>query len=206
MIIHQVEQKSQEWLDLREGKVTGSTLSKILSPRKDVRERAFYGLLAARLKIEDGIEETDMERGNRLEDEAREEYEEESGNKVEKIGFTTRDDNQYMGESPDGLIKVDGKYRGALEIKCLGCENHIKAKVEGKIPEDYEAQVLQKFIINDDLEWLDFVLYDPRITIFPYLKFRVTREEIKDKVEEARVKEEEFLKQVEEKLAELLPF
>lgn len=198
-----VEQRSDAWFEAKKGVVSGTVLKDIVGTPY-MRKKTLYKIIAERLSVGDYSEESAMQRGVRCEDDARVAYEEESGYTVKITGFTKRDDNEYIGESPDGLIEIEGKYKGALEIKCLGSENHVKAKVENKMPEEYEAQVMQKFIVNDDLEWVDFVMWDPRISIFPYLKFRIERFDVEETVEDYRKKEEVFLKEVTEALKKLI--
>jgi putative phage-type endonuclease len=109
-----MEQRSDEWFAARKGRVTASMVGAILghSPnltragamRRMVRdahgaEPEFTGNIATRY-------------GEFNEDGAVSEYEMETGNKVEKVGFIPRED--WAGCSPDGLINDDG----GLETKC----------------------------------------------------------------------------------------
>lgn len=202
-IFQTLQQKTPEWFEERKGVITGSRLKKIVGTPY-MKKETFYEVLAERLSVGDYDEETAMQRGIRLEDDARKEYTKETGYEVEVPGFTKREDNLFMGESPDGLIQTDGKYTRALEIKCLGSKNHVRAKLEGQIPDDYLPQVIQKFIVNDDLEVVDFVMYDPRIASFPYLKFSLFREDYVELIEKYRKTQEDFLNEVNETLKKLI--
>ena len=51
----------------------------------------------------------------------------------------------------------------AVECKCLSSASFIEALVTREIPSEYEHQVLQYFVVNEDLEKLYFVFYDPRM-------------------------------------------
>lgn len=199
----ELEQRSPEWHEIRRGVITGSKLKDVIGTPY-MRKQTFYKVLAERLSVGEYSEESAMARGVRLEDDARIAYEKESGYTVKICGFTKRDDNLFIGESPDGLIEVDGKWKGALEIKCLGSHNHVKAKLENKIPDEYEPQVIQKFIVNDDLEWVDFFMFDPRIVDFPELKFRINREDVLDLITEYKNKEVAFLNEIETTLKALI--
>ena len=68
MKIIDVEQGTQEWLDYRKGKISGTMISALYSKRGN-RKIGFYELIAERLAI-DPDDENRMDRGLRLEDEA----------------------------------------------------------------------------------------------------------------------------------------
>jgi hypothetical protein len=135
MKVNNCEQRSEAWHRARLGVVTGTGLKKILGTPK-VREGYFYEILAERLSTEANQDESAMDRGVRLEDECVKAYETQKGIKTEAVGFTTRDDNKWIGNSPDRLIKAtNGKYTRALECKCLSSANHIKTYLTKEIPE-----------------------------------------------------------------------
>jgi hypothetical protein len=90
-----------------------------------------------------------------------------------------RDDNDSIAISPDGFIGDTE----AVEVKCLASETHLKAIIENEIPDEYHFQVLQYFIVNDALETLYFVMYDPRIASKSYYCFLVSRKDVQDEVE-----------------------
>ena len=203
MKIHQVEQRSQEWHNLRRGKITGTGLKR-LTGSKTVRDNFFYEILAQRLSVDDGNDESDMDRGVRLEAEAIEAFEKKTGIIVDLIGYLERDDNEFIGCSPDGMIETKKGYTEAVEVKCLSSANHIKAWLENEIPKDYYPQVIQAFIVNDDLEKLHFVLYDPRVTVHPLHIIEVNRKDIEADIAEYSLKEMEFIKEVNKKIDELI--
>jgi putative phage-type endonuclease len=183
MRILPVDQNSDEWLQLRKGKVTGSKLKDIVVLRGNTRKMGFYELIAEQLASDEEPEDA-LERGHRLEGEAVEKFMEVTGKKVETdIGLCVADFNEAVALSPDGLIKNKGKYTEAVEAKCLSASRHIQAVIENEIPKDYHFQVLQYFIVNDDLQKLYFVFYDPRITAKPLHIIEVEREEVAEEVE-----------------------
>jgi hypothetical protein len=96
------------------------------------------------------------------------------------IFLITRDDNEYIAYSPDGIIGDTE----TIEVKCLNSASHIEAWVTKKIPSEYEEQSIQPFVVNDKLETLYFVFYDPRMPI-DFFYFTVTREELADKITKA---------------------
>lgn len=176
-----LEQNSDEWIEFRKGKISGTILGDVYSKRGG-RKIGFYQLIADRLGL-DPDDENRMDRGLRLEDEAIAEFEKQTGLEVEQDGVCVSDFSDQVINSPDGLIKENGKYVGAVEVKCISPARHLQAVVEKKIPSDFESQVVQYFIVNDDLETLYFVFYDPRVTAKPYYCIKVGREEVADKIE-----------------------
>ena len=65
------------------------------------------------------------------------------------------------------------------------------------IPREYIYQVYMYFIVNEELEWLDFVSFDDRFKIRPIYVKRVTREEIKTQLEETKQGLDKFLNKLE---------
>ncbi len=200
---YNVEQKTDEWLKLRKGKVTGKLLKRIVGTPK-VREGAYYELLAERLAVGNDVEESALDRGVRCEPLAIAEFEKLTGKVVEQIGFCESDQNPFMGFSPDGLIKNKKKYSEAVEVKCLSSANHVRAWLENKIPEEHYAQCIQAFIVNDELQTLYFVLYDSRVRVHPLHVIELHREHIEDDIADYKISELELIREVDEKLAEIL--
>lgn len=184
MQIIEVDQNTEEWQELRRGKITGSKLSGITPKTRGAGKKiGFYELLAERLALEEEAEDP-MERGHRLEPEAIQIFQEKHGKTVESVGFCVSDLNANIALSPDGLIKVEDKYREAVEVKCLSAAHHLEAYFEQKIPKDYDEQVLQYFIVNEDLETLHFTFYDPRIKAISMFTITVTRAELEGRIQE----------------------
>jgi putative phage-type endonuclease len=176
MIIIDVPQGSKDWFEYRKGKISGTMLGDLYSKR-GTRKIGFYELIAERLAIEPD-DENRMDRGLRLEEEACELFTEKTGKKVDRVGICQHDKYPEIIQSPDGLIKNGKKYTEALEIKCLSPARHIQAVVENKVPVEFEAQVNQYFIVNDDLKTLYMLFYDPRIASVPYHVIEVQRDEL----------------------------
>lgn len=202
MKILNLEQNTDEWLEARKGKITGSKLKDIVVKRGTGKKLGFYELLADRLSIE-ADEEDVMERGHRLENEALEAFSSLTGHKVEQVGMCISDENPNIALSPDGLIKKGKKYTEAVEVKCLSASRHLQAYFEKKIPDEYEFQKLQYFIVNTDLERLHFCFYDPRVTAKPFFIIEVTRKEVEEDIEIYLEYQKSILKEVDELLVEL---
>jgi len=189
MLELKVEQGTEEWKKLRLGKITGTRLKGIRSsnnlPIIDemiseivVGEAEFIFLNEA------------MKRGNDLEPKARNLYIEKTGINIEEVGFCISIDNDYIGLSPDGLTE---DRTGAIEIKCPSTKRHVQNIRMDKIPSDYKDQVLMYFIINEKLQWLDFISFDDRFTAKPMWVKRITRKELEEEIKIASDEIEKFI-------------
>lgn len=191
---HKVEQKTDEWHHLRKGKITGTTLKAIMGTPK-ARQEAIYEKIAERLTVgveSEGDTENPMDRGNRLEPDAIAMFELETGKQVERVGFCEDETNPMIANSPDGLIGGDE----AVEIKAMGGKNHVKMWLTNKVPDEYEWQVVQYFVVNENLKKLYFVGYNPDIPVHPLHIIEVKREDIALDIENARKSQEAFLQEV----------
>lgn len=179
MKIIDVDQGSDQWLEYRKGKISGTMLSELYSKR-GTRKIGFYQVIAERLAIEpDG--ENAMERGLRLEDEAMTAFTNATGKLVKRVGICEHEYYPSIINSPDGLILgSDGKYFEAVEVKCLSSARHLEAVITDEVPPEFEAQKVQYFIVNPDLKKLYFVFYDPRVGAVPLHIIEVTRKSLGD--------------------------
>lgn len=174
MKIISVVQNTERWFELRKGRITGS--KKVRPKRGTARLDGFYELIADRLEMpKEDVSAT--QQGHDLEPEAIAHFEQEYNVKVDTDMMWVSDENENIAISPDGGIKVDGKYKEAVEVKCLAGKNYIRAVEEEKIPSDYSDQVLSYFVVNPDLEILHFVFYDPYIKVKPMFVIDVYRTE-----------------------------
>ncbi len=170
----QLYQNRDEWLAARRGKITGSRLKDIVVKRGTSQKIGFYELIAERLGIA-ADDESSMDRGTRLESEAIAEFTKQTGKIVDPdLYIWSRDDNDSIAISPDGIISE----KEAVEAKCLSSARHIEAFITQKIPAEYEYQKLQYFIVNEKLETLHFVFYDPRLLAKPFFVIEVKRDEV----------------------------
>jgi putative phage-type endonuclease len=205
MRIINIDQNSAEWLEARKGKITGSKLGSLVVKRGTGKKLGFYELLAERLaESETDFDETAIERGHRLEDAAVELFAEKTGKKVSKVGLCVHDEYEGIASSPDGLIaNEEGKYTEAVEVKCLSTARHLMIHFEDKVPDEYWLQVVQYFIVNEDLETLHFVSYDPRVAAKPLHVVEVTREQVLDDVETYREYQRATLEEIEALLIQI---
>ncbi len=202
-IFKDIEQRSPEWHELRKGKITGTLLKRVIGGAK-TQDGAFYELLAERLSTA-GVETASaMDRGLALEPEALSVFEKKSGKKVTQVAFVQSDFNKNIGYSPDGLIMKGKKCSEDVEVKCLSSANHVRAWLTNSVPDEYDAQIIQGFIANDDLKTRHVVFYDPRIEVHPYHCIKVERKDVAEKVESYKKAEIDFLKRVDETLAKII--
>lgn len=199
---NEIEQGGDEWHHLRKGKVTGTTLKAIMGTPK-ARQEAIYEIIAERLTV--GVEsetsfENAMDRGIRLEPDAIAMFELETNKQVERTGFCEDDTNSLIANSPDGLIGDTE----AVEAKCMGGKNHVKMWLTNKVPDEYEWQVVQYFVVNEKLEKLYFIGYNPDIPVHPLHIIEVTKESIALDIAKARKSQEVFIQEVEEILQTII--
>lgn len=202
MKIIDVEQRSDEWIAFREGKVSGTKLGKIYSPRGGVK-KGYYEIIAERIAQSAG-DEKPIDRGVRLEDEAIKAFEAEYNKTVEQVGIVVSDLNENIILSPDGLIKNGDKYTEAVEVKCLDSANHVQALIEETVPKEYRLQMIQYFIVCEDLETLYFTFYDDRLPGHELVVIEVTREELADEIEKMTQYQLDYLEHIDEVVEGLL--
>lgn len=107
-----------------------------------------------------------MERGQIMEDEARDAYALVTDAEPHRVGFIR---NGNIGCSPDSLIGEDGM----LEIKTKVPHHHLAILLSNEVPAEHTAQ-LQGQLLVSGRQWVDFVSYWPGLPIF--IK-RVSRDE-----------------------------
>ena len=142
-----------------------------------------------------------MERGIRIEPDGIAEFEFLTGKTVEKVGFCEDDDNPTIAQSPDGYIK-DTNDTEAIELKSMGGKNHIKLWLTDEVPDEYKWQVVQYFVVNDKLQKLYFVGYNPQIPVHPLHIIEVERNE--ELIKQAREAQKVFLQEIEAILLTLI--
>jgi predicted phage-related endonuclease len=183
----------EQWLDARLGRITGTRLGKLLSKRDKKPLAGYYEMIAERVAIPHNGENV-MDRGKRLEEDALERFAAETGKTVSnELVLWSREDDENIALSPDGVIGDTE----AVEVKCLSSAAHIEAWLTQQIPTEYWHQVLQYFIVNDQLKTLYFVFYDPRMPkdLFWLTK---TREEVQTEVDEYLQMQLELLARIKE--------
>jgi putative phage-type endonuclease len=176
-IIKDIEQGSDEWLQLRLGVATASNFDKIITTTgKQSATLEKYALkLATDLMLsspEPSYKNNIMERGNELEPLARQAYQEETFSIVEEIAMFKSDCNNF-GYSPDGLVGEDG----LIEIKCPLATTHFQYIIDDKTPIVDYWQQLQGGLWVSGRKYIDFVSYHPNFKTKQLFVKRVERDE-----------------------------
>lgn len=161
LTIHAVEQGSQQWLDLRCGMLTASTIGRLLTPTgkvadNDTARGVVQTLIAERISghVEYLHPSFDMQRGTLDEPLARDMYAEHHA-PVTEVGFATLDVGPYkLGASPDGLVGTDG----GLEIKSRVPKVQLRTFIDNRVPPANIAQVHACMFVFDR-EWWDYCSY-----------------------------------------------
>lgn len=158
MKIHkELEQGSDEWLDLRKGKMTASHAQAISAQGKGLNTY-IHELMSEYYSSGERKYYTneDMDRGAELEPLAVEMYEMENDVKAEKVGFVEY--SEFVGCSPDRFINDDG----LLEIKCPNDKNHFKFLLEGeKALETKYVWQMQMQMLCAGRKYCIFLSYNP---------------------------------------------
>lgn len=157
-----VIQGSDEWFEMRLGKITASKISDVIAKGRsgEAVSRADYKLDLA-LERHSGIKTESvstfhMQRGTELEPQARIEYELKTGTFVDQLDFVPHPTIAMAGASPDGLVGNDG----LIEIKCPMRKNHVRYLLSGKPPAAYIPQMAWQLACTGR-EWVDFVSCHP---------------------------------------------
>ena len=165
MIVHEVEQNSEEWYALRAGRPTASEFSKLVTTlgaptrQQDKYIRTLAGEKYTGKPAQEWEGNTNTERGHELEAEAVKAYEFLKGVEVGHVGFVT-DNKGLCGCSPDGLVGDDGM----IEIKTLNVTRFVEEvlfyKRNKRVSSNYFIQPQGQMMICDR-KWCDLVFYHP---------------------------------------------
>lgn len=181
MKIHEVLQKSEEWLRLRAGIVTASELDSLVTPKFEIRKGKTPESYLAKKVAEKWIggplpsfQSAQMDQGNILEEDAIPFFSLQFDVEIQRYGFCTTDDGR-AGCSPDGVIlKSERSPRDeGLEIKCPEMHTHVRYLLDNCVPDDYIAQVHGSMYVTGLDSWL-FLSYRKHM---PPLTIRVQRDE-----------------------------
>ncbi len=198
-IIDSFEQGSFEWEMFKIGKLGGTRIASIITPARLQLSKSSDDLVLKMidenitgLSAEKNYISSDMDRGNEFEPLAREEYEKKTGIKVVQHGFCVSDKNPLHGLSPDGFTE---NLKGGQEFKCPGYK-HLKYISDDypniTIYNDYKPQILNYFVVNEDLEWIDLVSYRPEFYPMPIHIQRIERVNILVEIEAVQKAIDEF--------------
>jgi putative phage-type endonuclease len=142
------EQRSPEWLALRETMLTASDAATACGANPYESADALYIKKVGGRKFSGNAA---TERGTLLEPIARDLYDERHGRKSHEIGLVQHPVHKWLGGSADGITEC-GRL---IEIKCP-----LTRKIEPTVPKHYIAQIQLNMEILD-LEECDFIQYRP---------------------------------------------
>lgn len=205
MIIHKdLKQWSDEWKQARAWVITWTKLKWVLAWPK-AQETQIYELIWEEFApLEECFINYAMQRGTELEPIAKAKYIDITKEEVEEVWFikseTYKDDFwSYLWLSPDWIIFKEiepwiSKILKAIEIKCPWWKNHSKYIIENKVPDEYKQQIINYFLVIDELEELDFISYHPDF----YIQTKkihiinIKRSDLEKEIEKAKEKILEF--------------
>lgn len=156
MKIHNVDQGTDEWHELRKGKLTASNAQAIQANGKGLKTYVEKIILSMRPDYdrEERYYGADMERGHDLEASAIAKYEFERQVEVTEVGFV--EVSERCGASPDGLVRE----KGGIEVKARNDQRHFKLLLGGKMEKKAWWQI-QMNLWATGREWWDFISYNP---------------------------------------------
>lgn len=160
----EIVQGSNDWFQIRMGKVTASRVADVIAKTKTgysaSRENYMAQLVVERLTQTKAESYTNaaMQWGTDQEPFARAAYEAAQGVMVEEVGFVPHPMIEWAGASPDGLVGDDG----CVEIKCPNTLTMIETLLSQKVPGKYFTQ-MQFQLACTGRKWCDYVSFDPRM-------------------------------------------
>lgn len=158
MKIHNVIQGTEQWLKVREGKLTASHATAIANNGKGlvtyVEDMVLKMIEKANGKERELVSNKHTERGHIEEPFARKAFEFETGLKVSEVGFIEH--TPYSGCSPDGLIYSANQ---GLEIKARNNTKHFSILRTGKPSSATLWQIQMNMLVTGFHSWW-FVAYN----------------------------------------------
>jgi putative phage-type endonuclease len=161
MILHNIEQQSEAWHEIRCGRVTGTRFKALVAGESTATYKDLLTNIACEIitgKAEETYFNANMEHGIETEPVARALYESIFDLKVKEVGFISPDEDhlysEWIGISPDGILPDSG----ILEIKCPLMRTHFEYIEANKLPSEYRYQVQgQLFVTGSD--YCDFMSF-----------------------------------------------
>lgn len=169
MQVFDFEQGEAEWFKARMGIPTASKFSTVMAKGEGKTRSEYMRKLAGEIltgEPQEAFSNGHTERGNAMEDEARQHYAFVEVAEIHRIGFIR---NGNKGASPDSLVGDNG----GLEIKTALPHIQIDRLERDRLPPEHKAQVQGNLWLSER-EWWDFVSYWPKL---PILTVRVYRDE-----------------------------
>lgn len=160
MILHNIEQHSEAWHEIRLGRITGTRFKLLMAKESTASYQDLISNISCEIitgRAEETYVNAMMEHGTETEPIARKEYENIFDVKVQEVGFIVPDEenpyHDWVGISPDGLIE-----NGLIEIKCPLMKTHLEYINSNELPSEYRYQVQGQLFVTG-LEFCDFMSY-----------------------------------------------
>jgi hypothetical protein len=181
-----VEQRSEDWYELRRGVLTASNFSTIMASAKDpeglgMRKKLLYRMAGEILtgEVAETYSNKQMERGIAMEPAARSFYQRTRFAQLQPIGFVRRTIHMPFGEplvvgcSPDSFIGT----AGILQIKTMMPELLIPIALKGAagLPAEHRPQCQGEMWVCEGRDWNDLMLFYEGMPVAP--TFRLERDE-----------------------------
>jgi len=154
---HDILQGSDEWFELKKDKLSASIATAIGANGPGLKTECKKIAMRVIGIVSEDYTNSDMERGNDLEEFGRIAYEMHTGYTVKEIGFVTNDKHLEAGCSPDGLIDNPG----LTEIKARNDQNHFSLLIGERGAKLVPSNQMQFQLMITGREWCDFVSYNP---------------------------------------------
>jgi len=163
MKIHNMEQGSNEWEEIRKGKITASTFNTLVTSTLGVSKSIASKLAISQIigneqsKINsDDFQTYAMARGTDCEPRARDWYQKTELIEVQEVGFIEHESG-LAGFSPDGLVAD-----GMIEIKTQCQKNHMYCDLFGfdEWLKKYKPQILLSMVVNESIKFCDCISYN----------------------------------------------
>jgi len=153
-----IPQNTDEWFDLRAGKLTSSKLGLVMAnynkafgnPAKEYAVNIAIEQITKK-PVPSSYTNSHMQRGHEQEPIARMLYEDDTFCSVDNGGFFGSD---FVGCSPDGLVNDNG----VIEIKSVISKVHYASVKRQNLDPAYKWQCIGNLLFTGR-EWLDFVSY-----------------------------------------------
>jgi len=158
MKISKVKQRSQEWFQLRKGKISGTRFGMIISGRKN---RLIYDLLDETLSeylFPDDFVSDDMQFGIDNEPVASDLYSKQSGILFEEVGAILSETYPIHMASPDRVNVGRGI---VLEVKCTQSRAIQAQRFFEGVESSHVPQIKNYFAVSDDVLEVHWVSYCP---------------------------------------------
>ena len=163
MIFHDVQQNSEEWFELRRGKVTTSKFGLFMAnygkafgdPAKRYAFKLAKEQVTGVREDEESYSNNNMENGHLYEPIAQDSYMEQTFYEIENGGFCQHSEYENVGGSPDGRIPL---FNGGNEVKSVLSWTQRNTIKRNSFDPAYKWQLLGNMWLCE-MDWIDFVSY-----------------------------------------------